>query len=494
MRSRGGVRRAARVAVGAAGLASCAMVLIALGCRRAPALKAELIVRGFVFESPAGRATSLAVRDGRVLAIGDAAAVAPHRGKGTLEIDLKGAVIAPGLSDAHADVLAIGERLLNEASGNGLYLDLSDAETEEEIVQRSRARARELGPGAWILGRDWDETRWVDKHQPDKRLLSDIVGANPALLVRRGGDTVWANKQALDRAGLEGSGLVSGPLATALLRRATPLSDDERQQAIGAALGEALRSGVTQVDAVARAGRLGLDDPEATADMVLGPWQTLARTGRLAARVALLVPAPSPTAEALVRDGPDRFEVPGRLEVRTLLLDARGAPDLVAAWCRRSAERGLAIALAARATGTGGSDAIQACVAARGTVSQGSRQSSPAGALRLELPSRLEADEPALLARSGVTVVVGPIETAGALLDALGAAGVVWRRGSGEGDHFTIGAAREAVRATALEPGEPADFVVLGSAGGQDARAAAGGTMTIESTWVAGREVYRRGR
>jgi cytosine/adenosine deaminase-related metal-dependent hydrolase len=91
-------------------------------------------------------------------------------------------------------------------------------------------------------------------------------------------------------------------------------------------------------------------------------------------------------------------------------------------------------------------------------------------------------------------VVVGPIETAGALLDALGAAGVVWRRGSGEGDHFTIGAAREAVRATALEPGEPADFVVLGSAGGKDARAAAGGTMTIESTWVAGREVYRRGR
>lgn len=476
------IARAARVVARAAGLAACALVAIPLGCRRAPAAKAELIVRGFVFESPAGRATSLAVKDGLVLAIGDEAAVAPHRAKGTLEIDLKGAVIAPGLSDAHADVLAIGERLLNEASGNGLYLDLSDAETEEEIVQRSRARARELGPGAWILGRDWDETRWVDKHQPDKRLLSDIVGANPALLVRRGGGTVWANKQALDRAGLEGSGLVSGPGATALLRRATPLSAEERQQVIGAALGEALRSGVTQVEAVARAGRLGLDDREATADTVLGPWQMLARSGRLGARVALLVPAPSPTAEALVRDGPDRFEVPGRLEVRTLLVDAAAAPDLVAAWCRRGAEHGLAIALAAQATGTGGSEAIQECAAARDTGSQGSRQSSPAGALRLELPSRLAADEPALLARSGVTVVVGPVENAGALLDLLGAAGVVWRRGSGDGDRFAFGAAREASRATTLKPGEPADFVVLG------------GTKGIDSTWVAGREVYRRGR
>jgi hypothetical protein len=194
------------------------------------------------------------------------------------------------------------------------------------------------------------------------------------------------------------------------------------------------------------------------------------------------VPAPSPTAEALVRDGPDRFEVPGRLEVRTLLVDAAAAPDLVAAWCRRGAEHGLAIALAAQATGTGGSEAIQECAAARDTGSQGSRQSSPAGALRLELPSRLAADEPALLARSGVTVVVGPVENAGALLDLLGAAGVVWRRGSGDGDRFAFGAAREASRATTLKPGEPADFVVLG------------GTKGIDSTWVAGREVYRRGR
>jgi cytosine/adenosine deaminase-related metal-dependent hydrolase len=113
------------------------------------------------------------------------------------------------------------------------------------------------------------------------------------------------------------------------------------------------------------------------------------------------------------------------------------------------------------------------------------------------LPSRLEADEPSLLARSGVTVVVGPVENAGALLDLLGAAGVVWRRGSGDGDRFAFGAAREAGRVNALKPGEPADFVVLGSAGGQDttgAGGAGGGTMAIDSTWVAGREVYRRGR
>jgi hypothetical protein len=443
-------------------LAAAVLAALASGCRQAPPPRAELIVRGFVLERPAGRATALAVKDGRVLAIGDEPAVAPHRGDGTLEIDLKGAAIAPGLADAHADLLAIGERLMNEASGDGLYLDLSDAETEEEIVQRSRERARVLGPGEWILGRDWDETRWVDKHPPDKRLLSDIVGANPALLVRRGGTSVWANKQALDRAGLEGNGLVSGTGVTALLRHATPLSAEERQQAIGAALAVALSRGVTRVETVARAGRLGLDDPDASPDTVFGPWLLLARAGRLGARIGLLVPAPSPAAEALLHDGAEAFEVPGRLEARTLLFGATTPPETLASWCRRAAERGLSVAIAPVST----PDAIQACAAAP---------------LRLELPARLEAGEPALLARNHVLVVVGPAEGGTPLLDDLRAARVAWRRGSGDQDRFAFPAADAA---TALQAGDPADFVVLG----------AGGQEVIDATWVGGREVYRRGR
>jgi hypothetical protein len=461
------------VAPSAGILAAAVVSAAAFGCRHAAPARAELIVRGFTLERPAGRATALAVRDGRVVAIGDEAAVAPHRGEGTLELDLKGAGIAPGLADAHADLLAIGERLMNEASGDGLYLDLSDAETEEEIVQRSRARARVLGPGAWILGRDWDETRWVDKHPPDKRLLSDIVGANPALLVRRGGGSVWANKQALDRAGLEGSGLVSGPGVTALLRRATPLSAEERQQAIGAALAVALSRGVTRVEAVARAGRLGLDDPEASTDTVFGPWILLARAGRLGARIALLVPAPSPAAEALLRDGPEPFEVPERLEARTLLVAAQEPPEALAPLCRRAAERGLAVAITAAGAGTGAAEAMRACAAARGAAS------SPAAGLRLELPARLDADEPALLKKNGVLVILGPAEDAAALVDGLRAAKVTWRRGSGDQDRFAFPAADAA---TGLEPGDPADFVVLG------------GQAVIDATWVAGREVYRRGR
>jgi hypothetical protein len=456
-------------------LLCAAGLLLSAACRHAPPLRAELIVRGFVLERASGRASALAVRDGRILAVGDEPAVAPHVGKGTLEIDLKGATIVPGLADAHADVLAIGERLMNEASGDGLYLDLSDAETEEEIVQRSRARAREIGPGAWILGRDWDETRWVDKHPPDKRLLSDIVGANPALLVRRGGGSVWANKQALDRAGLDGNGLVSGPGAVALLRRATALSPEERQQAIGAALLEALRRGVTRVGAVARAGRLGLDDPQASAETVFGPWQTLARAGRLGVRVALLVPAPSPAAEALLQEGPERFEVPGRLEARTLLMGADTPAETLASLCRRATGRGVTIAIAAAPMQSGALDAIRACAAARAAA----LATGSAPALRLELPARLGGDEPASLAASGVLVVVGPDEGAAALVEALQGAKVPWRRGSGDRDRF---APLPADAATTLEPGDPADFAI------------AGAQAAIDAVWVSGREVYRRGR
>lgn len=366
--------------------AAAGLLLLAAGCRHAPLPRAERIVRGFVLE----HASALAVRDGKVLAIGDEAAVSPYRGDATLEIDLKGATIVPGLVDAHADVLADGERLMNEASGNGLYLDLSDAETEEDIVQRSRARARELGPGQWILGRDWDETRWVDKHPPDKRLLSDIVSANPALLVRRGGASVWANTQALLRAGLDGNGLVSGPGVVALLRHATPLTPEERQQAIGVALQEALRRGVTRVEAVARAGRLGLDDPEASADLVFSPWLTLARAGRLGVRVALLVPAPSPAAEALLKEGPEHFEVPGRLEVRELLMSADAPQDTLASWCRRAAGRGVTIAFTSLPAGD-----LGAC---HGTVAGSGEQ-------KLSLEAGESADFSVLDVRSAIDAV-----------------------------------------------------------------------------------------
>ena len=424
------MRRLSPARPGLAGILACALAACApLACGGQPPLEADLILKGGAIETGAGRVSALAVREGVVLAAGSEGAIDRHRGPKTIALELKGETVLPGFTVPIADPLLIGERLVNEARGGELYLDLADAESEEDIVQRARARARAAGPGEWIFGRDWDETRWVAKHPPDKRLISDIVAYNPVFLLRRGGGSAWVNKQALDRAGLQGDGLLSGAAVAAALRKAPPFPTEERQRAILAALDQAASLGVTSVRARASGARLGVRDPEAGEEPVLGAWRALARAGRLPVRVTLLVTAPGPAAEAvLARSLAVGTVAADRLDAAILLDPPSGD---AAAWCGRAKQSKVACLLAA--------DGDPAVLRAAEAACRG------AG------PERLE------------TLAAGALAAA---------------------DRFG-----EPVRSAdrkALTPGERADFVLLLSE--------AGGSRPgrILSTWVAGREVYRR--
>jgi len=426
------VSRAARSARRRVSVAAAAILpaLAAAACGGKPPLEADLILRHGAIRTGAGTVEALAVKDGLVVAAGTGDAVDRHRGSKTIELDLAGGAVVPGSRVPLADPALIGERLLNEASGGDEYLDLSDAESEEDVVQRARARARTVEPGGWILGRGWDETRWVQPRPPDKRLLSDIVSANPVLLVRRGGRTGWVNKTALDRAGLQGDGLVEKEALLAVLRRATPLTMEERQKGILAALDQAASLGITEVQAIGASGRLGLRDPLAGEEAILGPWRALARSGRLPVRVSLLVPAPGAAAEAIVSRGAVTAEADAsRLTVRLLLDPALGAA--AGGWCGRA--RAAAIEWVFGAGGDPG--ALQAAQAACRTSGAG---------------------EPAVL----------PPEPP---------ASDRWAVPRGEADE-----------ARALTPGEKADFVLLA------APPAADGTIQVRRTWVGGRAIDRR--
>ncbi len=428
MRASGG---AARARGGAAWATAAALGLgfAAAACGGRPPPEAEVILRHGAIQTGAGTVEALAVKDGLVLAAGTGDAVDRHRGPKTIEFDLGGAVVVPGSRVPLADPAVIGERLLNEASGGDAYLDLSDAQSEEDAVQRARARARTLDPGGWILGRDWDETRWVQPRHPDKRLISDIVGVNPVLFVRRGGRTGWVNKTALDRAGLQGEGLVEGEALLAVLRRVTPLTNEERQKGILLALEQAAALGITEVQAIAGSARLGLRDPQAGEEAVLGPWRALARSCRLPVRLVLLVPAPGAAAEAVLSHGAVTDGDAARVTLRLLLDAAIGAG--AGGWCGRAKAAAIDVVFAS------GAD-----------------------------PGALQAAEAACRAAGAAVPAVVPPSPAIA-------------------DQWAA-PRRETDAGHALTPGEKADFVLLA------APPAADGAMKVRSTWVGGREAYRR--
>ena len=88
---------------------------------------------------------AIVVSDGRVQASGSDADMRVAAGADAQVIDLAGATVIPGLVDTHPHLMHFGA--LAEAP-----VDLSDATSHDEIVDRLRARAAETPPGEWVMG------------------------------------------------------------------------------------------------------------------------------------------------------------------------------------------------------------------------------------------------------------------------------------------------------------------------------------------------------
>lgn len=108
-------------------------------------------------------------------------------------IDLHGATVLPGIIDAHTHLIELGKSLLR--------LNLKDVASEREAVERVKKRIVSAAPNEWILGWGWDEGKWAAAY-PDNRALSEASPNNPVLLTGLHSYAAWANKKALQLAGV----------------------------------------------------------------------------------------------------------------------------------------------------------------------------------------------------------------------------------------------------------------------------------------------------
>lgn len=269
-------------------------------------------------------AEAVAVRADRIAAVGDDAAIRRLAGPRTRSVDLGGAMVLPGLIDAHGHVSSLGERLAS--------LDLRGAGSVEEVAARVRRRAREpLPSGAWITGGGWDQNLWPGEQFPDHRPLTEASPGRPVLLRRIDGHAAWANRSAMEAAGVsratpdpEGGRVVRDARgeptgvfvdnAMLLVEQAQPKPDREQIKArIRLALGRCAAAGLTEVH-----------------DAGVGPEQVaayreLADEGSLPLRVYLMWDGTTPDPiDPLVAEAPFvRYR--GRLTLRAVKLMVDGA-------------------------------------------------------------------------------------------------------------------------------------------------------------------------
>jgi predicted amidohydrolase YtcJ len=130
----------------------------------------------------------------RILAVGDESAVDPHTTWRSEVIDLKGAVVVPGLTDSHAHLEGLG-RMLDD-------VNLLGVPSLEALCEKVADRAAVSRPGEWIQGRGWDPSQWPGRRLPVHAPLSRLTPHNPVWLKRRDGHSGFANQRALEIAGI----------------------------------------------------------------------------------------------------------------------------------------------------------------------------------------------------------------------------------------------------------------------------------------------------
>jgi predicted amidohydrolase YtcJ len=142
-------------------------------------------------DGPTG-ADALAVRDGRIVALG-ADDVRPLIGAGTDVVDLGGGLLIPGFQDAHVHPVQGGLELN--------ACDLSGAFTLAEYLDRIDRYARSRPEVAWITGGGWAMEAFPGG-LPTREPLDSVVPDRPVYLPNRDHHGAWVNSRALELAGI----------------------------------------------------------------------------------------------------------------------------------------------------------------------------------------------------------------------------------------------------------------------------------------------------
>ncbi len=149
-----------------------------------------IFVNGDIYtQAKPARAQAIAVRDGRIVAIGSNDEIRKLKGNHTQVIDLGGHFVMPGFNDAHVH-LATGGLLL-------LEVDLIGVKSLAEMQQRIAEHAKTIPAGDWIIGRGWDHTLWPGEKLPTRQDIDSVTGNHPAVFVRVDGHIAVANTAAL---------------------------------------------------------------------------------------------------------------------------------------------------------------------------------------------------------------------------------------------------------------------------------------------------------
>ena len=141
------------------------------------------------------QAQAVAIKDERIIAVGDNATIERFRSVDTEVIDLEGRTVVPGLVDAHLHFPNLG-------ADRSHLAELGDTRSLEEALAIVQRRARNLPPGEWLTGSGWHIGNWGTESWPTAADLDRVAPDNPVSLVGMHSHASWLNSRALEAANI----------------------------------------------------------------------------------------------------------------------------------------------------------------------------------------------------------------------------------------------------------------------------------------------------
>ncbi len=209
---------------------------------------------------------ALAVKDGRIMAVGANNEVHAFIGPDTRVLDLEWKPVLPGINEAHMHAPFFG------ATRPPLALDLTypAIQSIQDMVEVLRQKVSEVEPGEWIRGFGWDlgtleECKNDPTRLPRNTDIDSVSPDNPVVFTDFSGHTILTNTKAMELAGVskdtvdpetgelerdpstgEPTGIFKELGGQVLISGAVPLlSREEKQQALITALDHLKRNGIT---------------------------------------------------------------------------------------------------------------------------------------------------------------------------------------------------------------------------------------------------------
>ncbi len=171
-------------------------------------------------------------------------------------IDAEVNFITPGFIDSHVHLLMGGNSLLN--------VQLRDANTKEEFINRIASFSKDLKPNQWIVEGNWDHTLWGGE-LPSKDWIDKFTKEKPVALYRMDGHMILANSTALKIAGIDSNtpqvkngeivknsdgtptGILKSEAMYLVLNKIPSLTNSQKEKAIKSAQKYLLSNGVTSI-------------------------------------------------------------------------------------------------------------------------------------------------------------------------------------------------------------------------------------------------------